>query len=293
MKRILLISLLIILLTPLLFSMIGCVKPPETKVEYGPEVANAEISAKLKTLPTPDSYGIYKNQSSEFRMVQSIRDVQSPTVLRKIKNTVLAREEFPSDKLINYRVLSEFADFQDGEFQDYARIIDVPLKMKTSTQETETSAEVMQKFENPIQMMKTSFETASQLLTLDTSSGSSSSAPPKIVKITYHNLASNNKEMDPPAHIQSMKNCAGIPNCKIHVNEIVFDRVLWTSDGKGTKSSFSLAVSKDVPYAVMPSGEEIFPGLISQCSQAMVKIQGRQFLLTQCLQLIDFDFPTE
>ncbi len=293
MKRILLISLLIILLTPLIFSVIGCVKPPETKVEYGPEIPNADISAKLKTLPTPDSYGIYKNQSSEFRMIQSIRDVQSPTVLRKIKNTVLDRQEFPEDKLINYRVLSQFSDFEDGEFQDYARIIDVPLKMKSGTQSAETTDEVMSKLETPVQMMKNSFQSFSQIFTLENSSDSTASSPPKIVKVTYHNLKSTNKEMDPPAHIQSTKNCAGIPHCKIQVHEVSFDRVLWTSDGRGTKSTFTLAVSKDVPYAVMPSGEEIFPGLISQCSQAMVKIQGRQFLLNQCLQLIDFEFSME
>lgn len=98
----------------------------------------------------------------------------------------------------------------------------------------------------------------------------------------YYNLKVTNKKIDPPAMVKQKPNCLGIPSCKLEAQEYELD-VLKSS---GKKEKLRIIVSKSTPW---------LGSTVKQCSTFTTQIPdpkggSRSIPVTQCSELVDFDF---
>lgn len=110
-----------------------------------------------------------------------------------------------------------------------------------------------------------------------------------VERVSYHHLREFSKQIDPPAAVRDRAGCGGLSNCKLSVNYIQFDMVIWRTRETYQKVSLDFAFSVDTPF--LPYGESFdqFNGLmITDCRSTYVPIETRTVYVRDCLSLDDF-----
>ena len=117
-------------------------------------------------------------------------------------------------------------------------------------------------------------------------------------KVTYHNLKREDGFMPVPQVVASRPDCGGVKNCSqgLRFVRVSFDRVVWETAEKGTKTNYRFTYSSDIPtyvYDWLPG--DVYPtNQIDSCAQTWVEVsngtQTQVVPVRECMEITDFQF---
>lgn len=265
-----LISTLVFLFT------LGCVKEPTQEIDYGVEVPKEEVASTLqKAVGSTDSPGLIRAEEVVLREItrfirgRPVLDILSTsevTVVQKIetanqwqvKDVEKLQNYDPTDPTnISQPIVREDHKCWNKETLDIEECEIVPLPLKSLNVPSNIEGH-LQPFSHFKQKSVESEKT-----------------------ITYHNLKTQIFETSPPESVTKSPNCQEIPNCRITVTQIEFDRVNWTENPEGYKIHYTLKLSKDVPQ---------MSRFLESCQQGSVQVlqpnqdpkSAPRYLITFC-----------
>ncbi len=111
--------------------------------------------------------------------------------------------------------------------------------------------------------------------------------------LRYYNLKSKIYLADPPQLVKNKPGCIGLPNCKLTVHFVSFDRVKWRKGKIVSRLTISYEIVQNVPdfnYNFYEDGSSsYYPPVLSFCLAGLTPdSQGYQYYLSQCEVLRDF-----
>jgi hypothetical protein len=276
MRKILLIAALAILIPILVFGFLGCMKKPETKPDYGPEVSLDQINKAVSESTPVAPLSIKKGQFVSLDFTQVI-DTQGITTLAQRSDEVMASDDAGTEINWTFQVnMREF--FPDGTSkstkQDYK--LAFQKNQTASVTQTSSSSDEVQKFSSPVSLM---------------SLKKADAAVP--AKVTYHNLTQESGVLREGSCIGAL--CRnGLRYLKVN-----FDRVIWENEERGMKTKFSVVYSPDVPTYISDWAipEEMYlSNQVQFCTQTWIEVsngdQKQSVPVKQCSEMRDFQFGT-
>lgn len=208
------LTIIAVIIPILFFGFLGCVKAPEHKADYGPEVSKEEVVSALKKQGAPDPLLIGKGEFSYYVYSQSV-DIGTPKVVLQTGITVTNRCE--NDDFVKLDWVFERNDLIDGSFKSSKEEDNAVIRKKKSTEVEEEEEESTQ-------------------------------------KITYHHLSFEETEFPTPELVKSRSDCGGLKTesgqCVGFLKAMIvsYDRVVWENEKRGTKTHVQTITSPDVPY---------------------------------------------
>lgn len=253
----------------------GCMKEPELKADFGPEVTAAEFSRKLAEIEGPDPYTIKKNEYAYFIRSTVLQD-QIYQLDKRWAYTVTNKAEDANDYIFTFvKETREYVGDQEKISQNQS---DVRLTKRAST-----SAAAASVTSAPL----TPFAVAS--LT------PFAYRPAATEKVTFHNLNLETTHVPVPDFVQQRANCGGLSNEKcrgaLKAYVLTFDQVQWQGN-EGQRFSVLWIFSPDVPYF----GSTMFPspaGVLKSCGTTQIPFDGQRVKVTQCDEIKDFTFGSD
>ncbi|MBX3018330.1 MAG: hypothetical protein KF767_10600 [Bdellovibrionaceae bacterium] len=260
----------------------GCMKEPELKADFGPEVTSAEFSSKLSEIEGPDPYTIKKDEYAYF-----------------IRSTVLQDQVYQLDKRWAYTVTNKTEDANDHIFSfvketreyvgDQEKISQNQSEVRLTKRSSNTSSLKL----SQLQFRPTETRTAPivQMSTLTPFAY----RPASTEKVTFHNLKLEKTYVPVPDFVKQRANCGGLSSekCRGALKAFVmtFDQVQWTGN-EGQRFSVLWIFSPDIPYF----GSTMFPspaGVLKSCGTTQVPYEGQRVKVTQCDEIKDFTFGSD
>jgi hypothetical protein len=270
----------------------GCMKKPDTKVNYGPESSVENISAAMDKAIGEESPFYSKNQEQVMiESTQLIRGSAYPSLLGRYAFKFINRLE--SDSQIR---LDHISVNQQLDRNTYGKVIDVVNKQDYNcfnkiTQEEEAcsiypTTNSLRTLSTKVSLLKLAFNQAAAT-DADADADADVSAPS--ARVTFHKFKTKNYVADAPELVKSRPNCEGLAECKINIIQFTFDKVVWTSDNEGEMASFTFEYSKDVPQLARQ---------MNGCVQESIPVpqhgepnsQAPRVLVTSCETVQDFSF---
>jgi hypothetical protein len=252
----------------------GCLKPPESQQNFGPEVNKSLIEKAFNEIEIASPYSI---EVGEFAYIEKLQQVESnpADVIFQRGDTVTGKKEEPERYVLT--LVTEVRERIDGNFKPSKKETQAVLpKLKSIEQ---LAAEAFKSF--TIGDKKLQNYQSRALNSLKTLSESSPQ------KITYHNLEIKKIVFPTPDLVKKRENCGGLSadHCKngIPATQLSFDKVIWESRG-GDKSSFRFVMSEFSPYLASQ---------LSACVQSKIEFQGQRVRVTQCEFIKDFTWGTQ
>lgn len=287
MKKIFLLTFIAITLPLLLFAFVGCMKKPEIKADYGPEVAISDIQKSINNQTTPDLESIKLGQYISLDETQAI-DVQSPFSYYQRLDEVTNYENKDGVTKLHFKVTTN--ELIDGKWTATTQD-DLPVFFKNAKTTAINS------------LFEFKFLTANNsknLLTIESVRKSDAAAGKKI---TYHNLVEETGITPIPPSVSKKPDCGGLSaiicGSGLRFYRVKFDKVTWDSEEHGTKTTFTFTYSPDVPTYI-DSWDNMAEGLsvtkqVRGCVQTWLEIDngsgGKQTVPVQnCAELRDFQF---
>lgn len=250
----------------------GCMKEPELKANFGPEVSPTDFAAKLREVETPDAYTIKKGEYAYF-----------------IRSTVIQDQVYQLDKRWAYTVTNKTQDATDYIFTFVKEMREYDSgqeKISQDQSEVRLAKEVATTSFIAPQSWAKAFVTSRAQPTFTTKSES---------RITFHNLVMQKTSVPVPEFVQARADCGGLTpeKCRAPLRAwiMTFDQVHWDGN-EGQKYSVRWVFSPDVPYF----GSTMFPspaGVIKACGTTQLPFQGQRVKVTQCDEIKDFAFGTD
>lgn len=277
----------------------GCMKEPELKADFGPEVSSAEFSQKLAQIEGPDPYTIKKDEYAYFIRSTVLQD-QVYQLDKRWAYTVTNKTEDANDYIFTYvKETREYVGDQEKISQNQT---DVRLSKKSSSG---SAGAAMAVDLSPLRL--TAIEkVASGLRRFQFYPRESRTAPivqmstltpfafrpASSERVTFHNLKLEKTYVAVPDFVQQRANCGGLSDEKcrsaLKAYVLTFDQVQWQGD-QGQRYSALWIFSPDVPYF----GSTMFPspaGVLKSCGTTQIPFQGQRVKVTQCDEIKDFTF---
>lgn len=282
----------------------GCMKEPELKADFGPEVSSREFSQKLNEIEGPNPYSIKKDEYAYF-----------------IRSTVLQNQIYQLDKRWAYTVTNKTEDARDYIFTyvketrelvgDQEKISQNQSEVRLAKQQAQQQPTQFQSLTklgsvfsplnldfgfarrlslSQFQFRPTVFRTAPivQMSTLTPFAD----RPAAEGRVTFHNLKLEQTNIPVPEFVQQRADCGGLTpdKCRgaLKAYVMTFDQVQWDGN-EGQRYSVLWVFSPDVPYF----GSTMFPspaGVFKSCGTTQVPFQGQRVKVTQCDEIKDFTF---
>lgn len=281
MKKFAWLTMLAILLPVLLFGFIGCMKKPDHTPNYGPEVTWEDIQkAAINDMP-PDPMQMKEGQYTSIDITQTI-DVQMPMTLSQRLDRILKRTDTTTEANLEFEVKLNELDASGT----WKQSIDYP-KLSILKDSAQSTVQNVQAKSAKIGAMS-----------LKALKATDQQTP---VKVTYHNLEREDGFMPVPILVQNQPDCGGLKDCAkgLRYMRLSFDRVVWETDAKGTKTAYRITFSPDIPTYVADwnDPEGLAPSNQFQfCFQTWLEIQnGSQTQVVpvqQCADMRDFQHGT-
>lgn len=280
----------------------GCMKPPKTEVDYGPEYRKAEVSQALKiALGDGTPTDIKFEEFSQTDLTRVIRGRAIIDLLETVGLTIVNREETP--RQIQLNMVEERLTYDLSENHNNKKLVREYLDcMNKSTLKAENCESLSlpnptaepsptvipnsTEIPEPTVVPSPTAEPNPTMVSVEVHNkaiinGSTISTAQMIEnsltlfpemsrdqdddpRTSYHQLKVSERMASPPKLVQDSPNCGGIPNCLIHVTDIEFDQVNWLSYNKGDKIHIKISTSKDVPY---------LSRILEKCQQGSVPIK--------------------
>ncbi len=266
MKILMLLTIAAIAIPAFFFSLLGCMKTPEHKADYGQENLISEVNDALNALGQPDPIAIKKGEFSYSVYAQSV-DTGLPQVIMQTAKTVTDRSEDADN--IYLTVVDETNELKDGVFKPSHEESHLVASKKPSSTAilalpTDTLIKVMAGW-------VTSFEAGKP-------------------RVSYHRLTQEKTEFPVPDLVQARADCGGLKTdaglCSKYIPavKVSFDKITWQSETRGVKTHFQIIASPSVPF---------FSSDLQFCRQDWIDYQGRVVPVNLCKEIKDFKFGIE
>jgi hypothetical protein len=269
MKKIVFGTALAIFLPALFFALTGCMKKPDHTPDYGQEYSVQQVNSALTKLGQAEPTTI-KNGEFRYYVITQAIDQQPSSILFDIGRTVTGVREDARYVYVDY--IDQIREFK-------------PTEVVSSTEQARDKA-----FEKPGAVAPQLQALREQAKTIAVSSERGiSRANAQEVRLTYHNLSEEAGFIP----FDGITSCQGFrsSNCScnsqnqclatLRVLRVKFDEVVWETQDRGTKTTYDVLVSPDVPY---------FSQQISLCIQQWMDLVGRTVPVTQCQEVRRFNF---
>lgn len=269
-----------------LVALVGCMKDPELKPNFGPESSAAEFSQKMATIESPSPFTMKKDELSSMTSSTVLAD-QVYQLNRRTILKVNAAGDSGSDYLVTYS--KEIHEFLGGDEKISASERDIRIAKSAATTASISPFSLINDplagFDSGIQKL-TALERITHLTPQAYKTFSADN------RTTFHNLTVEKGTTPVPDFVQQRTDCGGFNSQKcrsgLKTYIVKFDQVDWSGDS-GQRVSVMWMISPDVPY----SASAMFPkigGLIKSCASAQVPYQGQRVKVTQCDEIKDFTF---
>ena len=260
----------------------SCMKAPDLKADFGPEVSNQELAKLLSEVETPDPYTIKAGEYAYFTRSTNIAD-QIYQIDQRWAYTITSKTEEANDYVFKY--VKDLREYIDGHEKPSSYQHTVRLEKKPTNSISSMT---------PTEFAKTFHQSAAldPIMTLGALNTNGSSIRPAGKRVTFHNAKLQKGHVPVPDFVQ---NCGRLPSDKcrgaLKAFTLSFDQVVWDGD-QGQKYSVSWLFSPDVPFF----GSTMFPdppGVIQSCSSTQLPYQGQRIKVTQCDEIKDFTFGAD
>lgn len=279
----------------LLFSLLSCMKDPELKPDFGPEVTGDDYSKAIQKLSLPDPYTIKKGEFAYFttetflegrpyaldkRWAYTVTDKVDDTAsnqwiftyVREMREYVGGQEKVSNDtSTARLTKKASALDPQSIETKSLAQAVD--FKMMTMARDGISISEV---------------EPQKSLTTIQAQAAQK--------RQTFHNLRVDAGFFPTPDFVQKRTDCGrkDPAKCKdpLRVNVLSYDMVNWDDM---QKYHVEWVITAEAPYfgstrLNLADANDSFPGVLRSCTSTTLQIQGQSVRVTQCDELKDFTF---
>ena len=259
MRRMIFVTIFVVLLPAVLFLLTGCLKLPEPSQDFGPSATGDELNSALGKLEGASSSQIRKG---DFIYVETSIRLESlmPQVVRQESLTVVDRVEAAESVKLN--ILKRLVEIISGENKTSVTEYEVVLKKAA----VPTPADSVLAQVSPFQKLD-GFPAFVR-------SGVRTLASSK--RVTFHNLKVEPLKVAVPLLVQMEENCGGLGAqvCAqgLQSVRVSVDQVIWENNSP-SKTSFMWLSSVDVP----PLAAQL-----SSCAQALMPFQGTMVNVLQC-----------
>jgi hypothetical protein len=199
-----------------------------------PEIIKEELN---NALSAPDQC-----RQGEFAQEDSLRQIDNGglNLLRSSETTLASKSELPTQWKM--KIIEDIIDY--GTEPKQRRIEGIYCMNKTTFKNEECTENLSKPFSSNLAIFSVQNKLTSIFANTET--------------VTYHNFKKEMTQEAPPMAVQNKDNCLNIPDCKINVTNITFDKVIWEVNKEPKKSTINLKLSKEVPY---------FAGVLERCIQ--------------------------
>jgi hypothetical protein len=273
---------LVALLPLILVFLAGCKVAKETTEDLGPAFTDEQVDEALnKAIEGYTFRYIHVGQFVHYDMNRRLENQETTINLGNLDVRIKAiKDQEPGDdpNSITFIVKAEQNDRNaSGGFD--TKITEEPLTLIYSPSLSDAL-----KVSALDAMRSTASAARVTTASLRSQAGAMASQP-----VTYHHLKTFTTEMDVPEKVRETADCGGIPNCKLRVNFIQVQMVVWKSESSYQKYALDLAFSPDMPYIPFGDGMDQLNGLMVQnCQSTYVPIEKRTVYVRDCLILDDF-----
>jgi hypothetical protein len=266
-----------------ILATVACVKKPDLRPDYGPAVSISDIQKAAFSAAPPDPFSIRQGQFISIDEVQVINTLP-PTVYFQRTDEVMGVSEDTTTLSLAFKVSLNELDSQ-GQWKPSISPYNLTFLKGNSVAEAMAYAQSLRASEDS----DIKPYTLKKMKTLDATKP----------KVTYHNLKQAEGWFDTPVSVLSKPNCGYVPNCnsKMRYLEVSFDRVIWESEDRGTKTAMRFIYSPDMPTYIEDWTNEdgiYFTNLYKTCVQTFQTItQGQVSQVVPvlgCAEISDFQF---
>ncbi len=283
MRKFLMFTFIAILAPVILFAFLGCMQKPDHTPDYGPQVAMEDIQKAVFDNVPPNPLGMKLDQYVSIDLTQVI-DTRPPVTLSQKMDKIVAYDPTTNPSEIKWTFLVDTNELnENGVWQNSKQYYDL-VYQKDSQKSLSFSQDIRA---TPSKM------TAYTLKALAAEDAT------KPVKVTYHNLQREDGYMPVPLLVQNRPDCGGVKDCTkgLRFIRISFDRVIWDTEVHGTKTSFRVTHSPDIPTYLVGWGDPeglSFSNQFQFCMQTWLELsEGQQKQVVpvqQCADMRDFQF---
>lgn len=258
----------------ILIFLAGCKVAKETKEDLGPEYSNEQVDEALSKAITGYTFRyIHVGQFVHYEMSRRLENQETTTNLGNLNVDVKAIKDVePGDdpNVVTYIVRADSnTRNMSGGFDQV--IVEEPLRLIYDPS-LSSALESRGAQSYSAQSLKKQV------------SGTAEELP-----VTYHHLRTFSDTIDVPAAVRATPDCGGIPDCKLHVNFIQVQMVIWKSESSYQKVMLDLGFSPDMPFLPYGKGFEGLTGLtVQDCRSTYVPIEKRTVYVRDCMNLTDF-----
>lgn len=260
----------------------GCIKEPNKKLVYGPEVTQQQVASELdQAIGVSDSPAlIRKNEFVGRETTRMIRGRPVLDILNTTEVTVVDRLETTTQWQI--KEVEKIQNYSPGDpTQTPPPIVREDHKCWSKETLEQVECDVVP---SPVRTLAAAGLIENQLKPFSHFQQSATSADKTV---SYHNLTVNKLKAAPPGAVAQDTQCQGIPDCQINITQIEFDRVTWTDTPEGYKIHYSIKISQDVPQ---------LSRFLESCQQGSVQVlqpgqsaeNAPRYLVTFCEAVKNF-----
>ncbi|MGE0633568.1 MAG: hypothetical protein AB7O96_14235, partial [Pseudobdellovibrionaceae bacterium] len=283
--KILLTTALVVVIPVVFFLVLGCVKAPEKKIDFGSEVSQQDIDSAIEDA-VPSNIDFTKVKVGQFVKTEKVQDVRGGyiTPLLDDATTIISKTE--ETGYFNFEYFAEIAEHNnDGSVTQYVKSGTVAVG-KPKTGEMAFNA-------NSFSLQISNIRKTYDQLRLDLFRAKKVE-PRNADRVTFHNLQITRGAVDVPARMKKFEDCQGVESCQFKTIQITYDIVEWTGD-EGEKIAVKLIISPDLYYLRFSPAKENTWELqgfvaIQQCVQQSIKIDDQRVLVNFCSSMKDFQF---
>lgn len=254
----------------------ACMKDPELKPDFGPEVTSADYSKAMGQLEFPTPYSIKQGEYAYFTQ-ETYLEGRPYNLDRRWAYTVTNKQDDVANNQWVFTYLHELREYVGGT-----------EKVSTNT----SNATLKKEDPVPAALSSLSINAASSLKAL----GKISAQEAPARKTSFHNLKVVKGFYPTPDFVQQRADCgrklAGTCKDPLKVNVLSYDMVNWEDM---QKYHVEWVISPDAPYfgstrLDFADPEASMPGVLRSCTSTNLPIQGQRVRVTQCDELKDFTF---
>lgn len=279
-------------------SLSACMKEPELKPDFGPEITSAEFSKALAQVEVPDPSTIKKDEYAYFVRSTVVQD-QMYQLDKRWAYTVTDKRPQGQDFVLTFvKELHEYDQGKEKISQEQDEVLVGPASAPASTPSLNYSplAVVQDLYSGRARALSFSSEPASPARGI-LSKHSGDIRTRATSRVTFHNLKLEKTSVPVPEFVQQRANCGGLSRekCRSALKAFIlsFDQVAWNGND-GQRYTVLWVISPEVPYFASTqfstNPRENTPGIIKSCATTQLPYQGQRIKVTQCDEIKDFTF---
>lgn len=281
---------------------LSCMKKPELKADFGPEVTDQSFEQALGQIETPSPYTIQANEYS-YTTRETWVEGKPYLVNSRWAFTVTSKtEEVDPVNHIDDYIIEYVKELRETQADGSEKISKTKTDARLAKQQTTASPGTVAPSANSPneESLKASLakpipiHMRSARISIDPFAVFSHSihTMEDVPRVTRHNLKFNKGTFPIPDFTSQRSDCGGLGTDKcttaLTAYYLSFDQVNWDENG-GQKYSLLRVFSPDVPFFASTMAPD-FAGVIQACVSTTLSEQGQPVDITQCDEIKDFTF---